>query len=225
MQSIVLSGALALLCAGLVAADAKPVAEPVTPPPAVEPAAPVDFDAIKYDRLFRKYTQKFFGDAVDWRIFKSQAIVESRLEHDSQSERGAVGVMQIRRTTFEEIQKQNPFFRDKDLSHPEWNIAAGIYYNRYLYDRWRKQRGLSDEKRFLLMLASYNAGYARIATALAKAGNPRDNWEDVQRHVPRQTREYVIRVHQTVAELVRDDSGERKPVRLVLAVNDDALGL
>jgi hypothetical protein len=99
----------------------------------------IDIDApkwSKYDHYFKTYTQKFFGDAIDWRLFKAQAIIESRLKIDSKSHVGARGVMQIMPRTYKEIQNKNSFFKGKSINNAEWNIAAGIYYNSYLFKRW-----------------------------------------------------------------------------------------
>lgn len=35
--------------------------------------------------------------------------------------------------TFDEIKKKNPSF--VDVNEPRWNIAAGIYYDRQLYQK------------------------------------------------------------------------------------------
>ena len=87
----------------------------------------------KYDTHFRKYAKRYFGPNVDWRWFKAQGIAESALQHKARSAVGAKGVMQIMPATFAEIRKKNPQF--VNINEPRWNIAAGIYYDRYLYKK------------------------------------------------------------------------------------------
>ncbi len=146
----------------------------------------------KYDHYFRKYAKRFFGPDMDWRWFKAQAIIESNLRDSAHSGAGARGIMQIIPATFREIQRKNPALSGKAIHQPEWNIAAGIYYNRLLFQRW--DGDLSEAQRISLMFASYNAGYSRVLKAFRKAGQPRDDWQAVARHLPRQTRNYVQRI-------------------------------
>ena len=92
----------------------------------------------KYDHHFRKYTKRYFGPNFDWRWFKSQGIAESGLRDKAQSSVGAVGVMQIMPSTYADIHKKSPYLSSGTLSDPRWNIAAGIFYDRLLYNRWDK---------------------------------------------------------------------------------------
>ncbi|MGF1548193.1 MAG: transglycosylase SLT domain-containing protein [Thiotrichales bacterium] len=220
MKKMLLVLSLAVFCTGMVTAAVGSIPTGIQTIEAVV-AEPVDFEFSKYDRLFRKYAELFFGDKVDWRVFKSQAIVESRLQHRAVSERGAVGLMQVLPTTYAEIQEKHPLFKDKQLDHPEWNIAAGIFYTRYLYERWSKRRGLSEEKRLLLAFASYNAGYDRVAQALRKADKKALSWRRVAPHVPRQTRDYVARINDVTLSLVAEVDGAATPEELIALVMND----
>lgn len=114
-----------------------------------------------YDDTFRKYSKRFFGPGHDWRIFKAQALAESNLSPEAHSWVGARGIMQLMPTTFSEIQSKNPEFGN--INDPEWNIAAGIMYNRTL---WKLLDDHDIEKeRHNFMFASYNAGRGRILKA------------------------------------------------------------
>ncbi len=163
----------------------------------------------KYDHFFRKYTKEFFGKAVDWRLFKTQAIIESNLKYDAKSSRGAIGVMQIVPTTYKEIQTKNKRFKSKSLHSPEWNIAAGICYNKYLFKRWNTD--ITNEKRITLMLASYNAGYSRVKKAFKKAGKPENSWSSVAKHVPRETRNYIKKINKLFRDTETQASVTRHP--------------
>jgi soluble lytic murein transglycosylase-like protein len=114
----------------------------------------------QYDDVFNKYTKQYFGPGFDWRWFKAQGFAESRLDPHAKSWVGARGLMQLMPTTYHEIVSQNPDFGPID--QPEWNIAAGIYYNRRLWDFWHL---VPYDERHRFMFASYNAGRGPIIKA------------------------------------------------------------
>ncbi len=146
----------------------------------------------RYDKLFRKYTRKYFGENADWRWFKVQAFVESSMNPSAVSRSGAIGLMQILPSSFRQIQKMNRFFRGKSLRNPEWNIAAGIYYNRYLMQRWSERADPANQLQ--LMFVSYNAGVNHVARKISRH---RLDPETAQRHLkrlPRETRRYLEKI-------------------------------
>ena len=145
-----------------------------------------------YDEHFRKYAKRYFGPNVDWRWFKAQGIAESALRSGAKSAVGARGVMQIMPATFAEIRKKNPHFTRS--SEPRWNIAAGIYYDRYLY---RKITDIeSFQNRLYLTFAGYNAGYGGVLRAIKRARQPRSevDWKSIKQHLPKETQGYVRRI-------------------------------
>jgi membrane-bound lytic murein transglycosylase F len=172
----------------------------------------------KYDHHFKAYTKKFFGDKIDWRVFKAQAIIESRLQIKAKSEVGARGLMQIMPRTYKEIQKKNSFFRGKSLKNPEWNIAAGIYYNSYLFKRWDQK--LTAEKRIQLMLASYNAGFSRTVKAFNRAGKPTNQWLAVKPLLPKQTSDYVHRIDGLLDKALNKSPKKKAPKTLLAQVTE-----
>ena len=125
----------------------------------------------RYDDTFRKYTQRFFGPGYDWRIFKAQAMAESNLNMNAKSWVGARGLMQLMPSTFKEVRTKNPEI--VSIDKPEWNIAAGIYYDRQLWKQWTDQQGNQGSEPF--MLASYNAGRGTLLRAqdVARLGRRR----------------------------------------------------
>ena len=145
-----------------------------------------------FDDYFRKYTKHYFGPHFDWRWFKAQGIAESGLDPDAHSTVGAKGIMQLLPATYQEIREKNPHFSNMD--EPRWNIAAGIYYDRMLYRKWKK--GLPTEERLSFALASYNAGYRTVLRAFNRAQKTAEvkSWEQVAPHAPGQTRHYVRRI-------------------------------
>ena len=160
----------------------------------------------RYDPTFRKYTKRYFGPAFDWRYFKAQGFAESGLDSGAKSWVGARGVMQLMPSTYRDIASHRPDFGSID--QPEWNIAAGIMHDRYLWDLWKDQ--IPDDERHRFMFASYNAGEGTItraaAVARAKLGEP--DWPNVERVAPtvhhwryNETLGYVRRIDSTYVRL------------------------
>jgi membrane-bound lytic murein transglycosylase F len=146
-----------------------------------------------YDNYFRKYTKHYFGPHIDWHWFKAQGIAESGLNPEARSPAGAKGIMQILPATYAEIQQDNPHFTRID--EPRWNIAAGIFYDRKLYRKWKG--GLPTEQRLAFALASYNAGYGKVVKAYMRARDEHGEvrqWRQVEHFTPGETRHYVRRI-------------------------------
>ncbi|MDJ0802597.1 MAG: transglycosylase SLT domain-containing protein [Desulfobacterales bacterium] len=138
----------------------------------------------KFDPYFAKYTKRFFGPAFDWRHFKAQAVAESRLQADAKSHVGAVGVMQIMPRTFEEIRRKQPAIKGSRFQ-PRWNIAAGIYYDRQLWNTWKAERPFRDRLNFTF--GAFNAGKANIIKAqkvAAKDGLDPNRWTSIEKKLP-----------------------------------------
>lgn len=121
----------------------------------------------KYDPTFRKYSKRYFSAAFDWRYFKAQAMAESQLNPAAVSSVGARGLMQLMPSTFAIISSRRPEFASID--DPEWNIAAGILHDRYLWRFWEPKIGLDDRHAF--MFGSYNAGEGPITRAAQRAAD------------------------------------------------------
>jgi len=149
----------------------------------------------KYDRHFKKYSKRYFGPLFDWHWFKAQAIAESGLSEEAKSHVGASGLMQIMPSTFDEISKKNP--QISKLDSPKWNIAAGIYYDRTLYRKFKKT---AAQDKLYMTFASYNAGYGRILNASKLTPSEEKNWEEIKLHLPRETRGYVYRIRKLMGE-------------------------
>jgi membrane-bound lytic murein transglycosylase F len=160
----------------------------------------------KYDPVFRKYSKRYFGPAFDWKYFKAQGFAESGLNPTAKSWVGARGVMQLMPSTYKEIASRRPEFGTID--QPEWNIAAGIMHDRYLWGLWA--RNVPDDERHRFMFASYNAGEGTINRAFGvaklKVGPPA--WKSVEQVAPTITRwrytetlGYVRRIDSTYAAI------------------------
>src|SRR5262245_26480686 len=157
---------LVVLCASLhppvLAQARKPPSDPVLPPPP-PPVLLASSTLVtpRYDAHFQKYTKRFFGPGYDWRLFKAQSMAESNLNANARSWVGARGLMQIMPRTLEEIRTKNPELRP--VKHDELNIAAGIAYDRQLWELWNGN--LDDAHMREFMLGSYNAGRGTLLRA------------------------------------------------------------
>ncbi len=149
----------------------------------------VDDYSDQYDDLFRYYASRHFGPFVDWRWFKAQAVAESMLNAQARSEANARGLMQLLPSTFQEVRGDRADW--DDIHSPHWNVAAGLYYNRMLYRKWSET--FHGQDRFLLMLASYNAGFYRVLSTYRNREKVR-SWEDIKSGLPRETQAYVERI-------------------------------
>jgi len=149
----------------------------------------------QYDGMFRKYTKHYFGPHFDWHWFKAQAIAESALNPKAKSPMGAVGIMQILPSTYKDIRKQTPFIAS--IEEPRWNIAAGIFYDRQLYRKWKRKRSIHTQDRLAFTFGSYNAGYGGVLRAYKRANKKHaeiKQWDQVAPFAPKETRHYVKRI-------------------------------
>jgi len=165
----------------------------------------------QYDDTFRKYSKRYFGPTFDWRKFKAQGLAESNLDPNAKSWVGARGIMQMMPSTYHEVRTKNPTMQQID--DPEWNIAAGIYYDRQLWRLWEHDSVSVDRLPFTF--ASYNAGRLTILraqdTARTHALDHR-TWKSIETVAPRlrrwrhsETLDYVRRIEENFAKL--DDRG------------------
>jgi membrane-bound lytic murein transglycosylase MltF len=177
-------------------------------------------DNTRYDDLFRKYSKRFFGVGYDWRYFKAQGMAESNLDSAARSYVGARGIMQLMPSTFAQIQSRRTEFGSID--HVEWNIAAGILHDRYLWQRW-KDLG-ADEERRRFMFGSYNAGEGPILRARGMVRQRQLDahaWASIEQVAPevqrwryRETLGYVRKIQRNHQQLMERDLARRKLARV-----------
>lgn len=115
-------------------------------------AAKQDKSLSAYDSLIKKYSENI---GWDWRLLASLIYQESRFKIDVNSRKGAHGLMQLMPVTALNFGYEN-------VSDPETNIQAGTAYIHYLDKHIGKIDGIDEEERIKFILASYNAGLARI---------------------------------------------------------------
>lgn len=130
--------------------------------------------------------------------------------------------MQLMPSTFGEIQTRNPELTS--INDPEWNIAAGIYYDRSLWRLWAEHPTNLDRRNF--MLGSYNAGRGTLLRAQGTARSRNLDhrcWSSIAEVAPvvrgwryRETLEYVRRIEANMTVLTEGEApeAERAPDEL-----------
>lgn len=112
--------------------------------------------------IFSKYADKYGFDVL---AVAAQAYQESKLDHDTRSHRGAVGVMQLLPST-----AADPNVGIHDISKLENNIHAGVKYLAFLRDRYFSDPQITPKNRLAFSWAAYNAGPANVRKMRSKAG-------------------------------------------------------
>ena len=135
-------------------------------------------------------------------------MAESRLLPGAKSHVGAVGIMQIMPKTFKEIRRRNKSVRGSSMQ-PKWNISAGVYYDRQIWNLFKAKRPLQDRIDF--MFASYNAGKGNIIKAqkIAQEKGLNENlWSSIEETLPKithrhsqETIEYVKKIKTIMEKL------------------------
>lgn len=134
-------------------------------------------------------------------------MAESNLSPQAESRVGARGIMQLMPSTFSEIRTRNPEL--ESIDDPEWNIAAGICYDRYLWRLWAEHPTQDDRRNFVF--GSYNAGRGTLlrAQGTARARNlDHRSWRSIAEVASavrgwryRETLEYLRRIEANIAAL------------------------
>lgn len=144
--------------------------------------------------VFERYGEQY---DFDWLKIAAQAFQESKFDQSSVSGAGAVGIMQIKPTT-----ARDPNVGIDDISGVDDNVHAGTKYMRFIADRYFGDNDIDALNRWLLSLAAYNAGPARVINLRREArenGYDPDVWFDnveiiAARRIGRETVTYVSNI-------------------------------
>lgn len=169
-----------------------------------------------YDQWIVSYSQQA---GLDWELVAAVITEESGFDASAVSDRGAVGLMQVRPPAAAQVGEET-------FADPESNIRTGVRYLRYLDGMFRD---VEPAERLAFVLAAYNMGpvHVRDAQQLArKLGfDPRRWHEHVERVLPllevepiyrnlaggfargKSTQAYVRRVLERYESLVRETLG------------------
>lgn len=133
---------------------------------------PSEIDTVKINRLTKidqqaldKYGYMVVKQSGNDLNFASLALAvikaESDFIPDAMSHKGAIGLMQLRPSTAFYIgDKIGVKIRKKDLTTPDINVKLGISYIKYLEERLSQIK--DEERRLILILASYNSGLHKV---------------------------------------------------------------
>ncbi len=104
--------------------------------------------------LFRKYAAQY---DFDWLKIVAQAYQESGLDHSKKNPSGAIGIMQIKKSTAADKQ-----VGIKRIDKLEPNIHAGVKYLAFVRDRYFSDPSIASDDQAYFALAAYNAGPAKV---------------------------------------------------------------
>ena len=105
-------------------------------------------------RIFQKYANQYH---FPWMLIAAEAYQESGMNQEAKSRVGAVGVMQVMPST-----AAAPPIRIPDVSKVDPNIHAGVKLLKYIRDDYFKDTPMDTINKTLIILATYNAGPARL---------------------------------------------------------------
>ena len=129
-----------------------------------------------YDRIVREQSRVL---GWDWRLLSAVIFKESRFSMGAYSRRGAVGLMQVMRSTA-------AVYGVTDLFNPEQNIKAGVMHLRHIERRYQAM-GFDSVNVVKFTLAAYNAGESRIEDCInftLNQGRDFTDWEVVAETIP-----------------------------------------
>lgn len=135
---------------------------------AAPPRASLAMTLSPFDRLIVHHAN---AEGFDWRLIAAVIFEESRFDPSSHSDKGAVGLMQVRPIAAEAVGAER-------FKAPDDNVKTGVRYLRQL-DEMFHDAPAAD--RLGLVLAAYNAGpgHVRDAQLLARRfGYDPNRWED-----------------------------------------------
>lgn len=129
----------------------------------------------KYEPLFKEAEA---ATGIDWRLLAAQAYQESQWDPAAISPTGVKGIMQLTRTTAEELDIE-------DRQDPRASIMGG---GQYLYKMTKKlDQRIAEPDRTWFALAAYNIGYGHFQDArklTQKSGKDPDKWVEVKEFLP-----------------------------------------
>lgn len=137
-----------------------------------------------YDELLKKYAKEL---GWDWRMLAAVVYQESKFSINSQSHRGAKGLMQVMPQTGRK-------YGIEDLVDPENNLIAGTSHLKRL-QRMFEGKGFSQDEIIRFTLAAYNAGEGRIMDCRnLAAAHGLDNrvWENIVKVIPMMREDSIL---------------------------------
>jgi soluble lytic murein transglycosylase-like protein len=135
---------------------------------ASRPRASLGITISPFDRLIAYHAK---AEGFDWRLIAALIFEESHFDPASRSDKGAVGLMQVRPLAAEAVGAT-------EFETPAGNVQTGVRYLRQLDEMFQAAHG---RDRLAIILAAYNAGPGHVhdAQTLARAfGYDPNRWQD-----------------------------------------------
>ncbi len=146
--------------------------------------------------LFRKNGKHFH---FDYLMLMALAFQESQLDQTKRSPAGAIGIMQVLKSTAADKNVDI-----SDIDKIENNITAGSKYLRFIYDNYfADKQNMDDLNKMLFSFASYNAGPRKISkmrSLTEKMGLNKNIWFGnvevaAAKRIGRETVQYVSNIY------------------------------
>lgn len=137
-----------------------------------------------YDDLIKENAKKI---GWDWKMFAALIWSESRFRIQANSQRGALGLMQMMPRTADR-------YEIEDLLNPKENIEAGAAYISRLQGKFR-DTAADGEELVKFTLAAYNAGEGRIYDCINLArsqGVDPGTWENLCMVMPQMSQDSIL---------------------------------
>ena len=137
-----------------------------------------------YDDLLKKYAKEL---GWDWRMLAAVVYQESKFSINSQSHRGAQGLMQV-------MPQTGLKYGIEDLTDPENNLIAGTSHLKRLQKMF-EGKGFSHDEVIRFTLAAYNAGEGRIMDCrnlAAAQGLDNHVWENIVKIIPMMREDSIL---------------------------------
>ncbi len=123
-----------------------------------------------YRGVVQREAQARFGVPPPSPIIAAQITQESGWNPRAQSPVGAQGLMQFMPATARWVATQEAFGA-VDAFNPVWSIRAGVWYDRWIYER---VKGHTNCDRWAFTLSSYNGGLGWVQRRKARSEDPLD---------------------------------------------------
>ncbi len=136
----------------------------------------------------KKYSKKaeYYSNIYDLDSNLILAIikVESNFNKDAKSDKGALGLMQLKISTFDYIKQKEQLTYEPDIFNENDNIMLGCAYVKYLFSKFNSLK---------LVLCAYNAGEGNVNKWLSNNNYSKDG-ENLEKIPFKETRNYYKKV-------------------------------
>ena len=144
---------------------------------------------LEYEEIIVECGEKY---GIDPNMICAVIATESRFSPEAESEKGAVGLMQVMPDTGEWIAgKLKMEFSEEDLKDPEVNIRLGAWYLDFLAERFDGEQDT--------IIAAYNAGHGKVEEWLGEGQYSQDGrtlsvipYEETRKYVKKVNLAYEI---------------------------------